>query len=195
MSNPGGLIVGLLLAAGAGRRFGGDKLLATLPDGRSVASAACAALAQGVDQVVAVVRPGDAELHRQLRQAGALLVPCPVSGEGMGASLAYGIAHTPAAGWLIGLADMPFIDPADVRRVAQAVRAGAGIAAMGSAQQHGHPVGFSERYGPSLGQLAGDQGARVLLRLHAQDVVWLTAPHPESQRDIDTVADWNAIQR
>lgn len=194
MPNPGGLIVGLLLAAGAGRRFGGAKLLATLPDGRSVAVAACAALAAGVDQVVAVVRPGDAQLHQQLRDAGAFVLECPSVEEGMGASLAYGIAQTPAAAWVIGLADMPFVEPSDVQRVAQALRAGAPMVAMGNAQEHGHPVGFSSAFGTSLAQLTGDQGARALLRTHAAEVVWLHAPHPASQRDIDTVADWLAIQ-
>lgn len=193
MPDPDGLIVGLLLAAGAGRRFGGGKLLATLPDGRSVAVAACAALAAGVDQVVAVVRPGDAELHQQLRQAGAFVLECPSAEEGMGASLAYGIARTPAAAWVIGLADMPFVEPSDVQRVAQALRAGAPMVAMGNAQEHGHPVGFSSAFGTSLAQLTGDRGARALLRTHAAEVVWLRAPHPASQRDIDTVADWLAI--
>jgi len=189
------LIVGLLLAAGAGRRFGGGKLLATLPDGRSVAVAACAALAAGVDQVVAVVRPGDAELHQQLRQAGAFVLECPSAEEGMGASLAFGVSQSPAAGWLIALADMPFIETCDVARVADALRSGAPLAALGTPQDHAHPVGFSASYSKQLTQLGGDRGARALLIAHQNDVVWLPPARKGSQRDIDTVQDWQSVLR
>ena len=58
-----GLIVGILLAAGAGSRFGGGKLLARLADDRGVAETACARLLPAVDRVVAVVpaQPGALE--------------------------------------------------------------------------------------------------------------------------------------
>ncbi|HEY7944089.1 MAG TPA: NTP transferase domain-containing protein, partial [Casimicrobiaceae bacterium] len=55
-------IVGVLLAAGSGSRFGGDKLLAKLADGTPLALAALSTLAAAVDVVVAVVRPADAAL-------------------------------------------------------------------------------------------------------------------------------------
>lgn len=195
MSEPGGLIVGLLLAAGASRRFGADKLLAPLHDGRSVAVAACTALAVGVDRVVAVVRVGDVALRRQLQACGATVLECTDANLGMGASLAFGIAQSPAAGWLIALADMPFIDTGDVARVADALRSGAPIAALGSLQDHAHPVGFSARFGRQLTQLSGDRGARALLVTHPNDVVWLPSACAASQRDIDTVQDWQSAMR
>lgn len=195
MPDPGGLIVGLLLAAGAGRRFGADKLLAPLNDGRSVAATACAALSAGVDRVVAVVRVGDAALSRQLQACGATVLKCAEANQGMGASLAFGVAQSPAAGWLIALADMPFIETSDVARVADALRAGAPIAALGSPQDHAHPVGFSARFGKQLMQLGGDRGARALLAAHANDVVWLPPAQTASQRDIDTVEDWQSALR
>ena len=55
----GAPIVGILLAAGSASRFGGGKLLATLPDGTAVGVAALRNLLAAVDAVIAVVRPGD----------------------------------------------------------------------------------------------------------------------------------------
>ena len=66
-------VVGVLLAAGTGSRFGGDKLLAKLDDGRPLATAALDGLSAGVDEVIAVVRPGDAALHSLFDRSGALV--------------------------------------------------------------------------------------------------------------------------
>ena len=53
------MITGVLLAAGAGRRFGGPKLLQRLDDGRPMAVAAAHNLLTGVGRALAVVRPED----------------------------------------------------------------------------------------------------------------------------------------
>ena len=52
-------VVGILLAAGRGTRFGGDKLLAPLA-GECVGAAACRRLLVALSHVVAVVRADDA---------------------------------------------------------------------------------------------------------------------------------------
>ena len=66
-----GPIVGVLLAAGSASRFGGEKLLAPLPDGTPIGVAALEHLAAAVDSVVAVVRPHDAPLAAALAARGA----------------------------------------------------------------------------------------------------------------------------
>jgi molybdenum cofactor cytidylyltransferase len=66
------LIVGVLLAAGASSRFGGNKLLATLPDGRTLGEAACAALMPAVDRLIAIVRGRSGDLETRLRALGAV---------------------------------------------------------------------------------------------------------------------------
>ena len=85
---------GVLLAAGAARRFGGDKLLAPLQDGTSVGAAACRAMHAALGHVVAVVRPGDDALASALAASGATIVHCARADEGMGASLACGVTAT-----------------------------------------------------------------------------------------------------
>lgn len=189
MSPSGGLSVGLLLAAGAASRFGGNKLLAELGDGRCLAEAACANLMAGVDRVVAVIRPGADELRQRLTAAGAAVHEFAGADDGIGASLAFGVRQVPAAGWLIALADMPFVASADVRRIAAALRDGAGIVVPRTPEGNGHPVGFAARYGEELAALQGDQGARAVIQCHQDAVLYLPVASPDCRFDIDTPED------
>src|SRR5205823_2073027 len=103
-------IVGVLLAAGNATRFGGGKLLAQLEDGTPIGVRASINLAGCVETILAVVRPGDDALADALADRGAWVSVCPYAELGMGHSLAWAIRATPLArGWLIALADMPWI--------------------------------------------------------------------------------------
>jgi len=185
-----GGIVGILLAAGAATRFGADKLRALLPDGTPVALASARALLAGTDRALAVLRPEQPELGELLAAQGMQLVVCRDAVTGMGASLACGVkaAHD-AAGWVIALADMPFLHGATVVAVAQAVRTGAAIAAPVWNGRRGHPVGFDRQWYPALAALRGDTGARELLAAHADRITWVQCDDPGITRDIDLLFD------
>jgi molybdenum cofactor cytidylyltransferase len=190
MSAREGPIVGILLAAGAGTRFGGDKLMHPLPDGRPIAVAAASALVQALPQSVAVVRPGNDALERALAAAGLAVTVCADAAEGMGASLAHGIRTSDdAAGWVIALADMPFVKPATIAAVAQKLAAGATLCAPSVAGLRGHPVGLSAAYRSELEALHGDAGARDILRRDAARLELIAVDDPGALRDIDTRAD------
>ena len=183
-----GPVVGILLAAGSGSRFGGEKLLAALPDGTPVGVAALEHLAPAVDAVVAVVRAQDTVLAAALAARGARVSVCPGAEQGMGASLAWGIRAAPvAAGWLIGLADMPWVQPATAARVVDALRAGASIAAPGRQGSRGHPVGFAADRYPDLVALSGDEGARAVLLRYP--VTLIDSEDAGILRDVDTRQD------
>lgn len=191
-----GLIVGLLLAAGAAHRFGGDKLMARLADGHTVAEAACASLIAAVDQVIAVVPNTPGPLDECLRAAGAVTVRCAPGDAGMSASIARGIgASANATGWLIALGDMPLVPTAQHHLVAAALRGGAAIAAPIHSGRRGHPVGFAARFGPDLLTLAGDEGARALLARNRDVLVEITVDSADHWQDIDTPADLAAVCR
>jgi molybdenum cofactor cytidylyltransferase len=188
-------IVGILLAAGRGVRFGGDKLLAPLPSGpgparECVGATACRNLLSALPRVVAVVRPDDAALAAALGAAGARVVRCPDADDGMGASLAYGVAATKdAAGWVVALADMPWILPATIARVAAAVAEGAPVAAPFHAGRRGHPVGFSAACRAALAALGGDEGAKSVVDAHRDRLARIDVDDAGTLSDVDTPAD------
>lgn len=184
-----GLIVGVLLAAGAGSRFGGGKLVARLADGRGVAETACAHLLPAVDRVVAVIPAQPGALEDALRAAGAEVVRCDTAAPGMGVSIACGVAaSTKAAGWLVALGDMPLIPSSQHRLVADALRAGADIVAPVCQGRRGHPVGFAARFGDELRALEGDEGARAVLARHRGALLELAVDDDAGWQDIDTPA-------
>ena len=183
-------VVGILLAAGTARRFGKHKLLHPLPDDVPVGISAARTLIRAVPDAVAVVRPGDAALIEAFSAIGLKIVENPHADEGMGTSLAAGVSAMPGAGgWLIALADMPWVRPATMRSLAVRLRSGASIVAPVYAGRRGHPVGFARRWGEQLQTLCGDEGARGLIADHADELELLTTVDPGVLQDIDHPGD------
>lgn len=188
-------IVGILLAAGQGTRFGGDKLLAPAADGTPIGVMAARNLAAALDEVVAVVRPEDARLAQLLAAAGVAVEKCPTAWQGMGSSLAHAVrARADADGWVVALADMPRIRPETIRAVADALAAGAALVAPRHAGSRGHPVGFSSAYGPRLVRLSGDAGAREIIRSERERMLLLECDDAGVLADVDTPADLDSLQ-
>jgi molybdenum cofactor cytidylyltransferase len=183
-------LVGILLAAGSATRFGSDKLLHPLPHGVAMAEQAARTLRSVMPRVVAVLRPGADETGRRLADAGCEIVWCASAAEGMGASLACAVRATREAdGWLVALADMPFVRPTSVGAVRDALLAGAALAAPYFRARRGHPVGFSRRFRGELEACAGDEGARRLLAAHEKEMVKVPVGDPGVVRDIDRPSD------
>lgn len=187
---PEGSHCGVLLAAGRSTRFGGDKLLHRLADGAPIVLASARALKAALPRVVAVVRDDNAALRRLLGEEGVEIAPAPTMNEGLGGSIAAGVAAVPdAAGWVIALADMPFVRPATIARVLAALATGSPLAAPVFRGQRGHPVGFASRFRPALLALGGDEGARQLLRGHQAQLDLIECDDPGIIADIDRPGD------
>lgn len=113
---------------------------------------------------------------------------------GIASSIACGVNATmDADGWAIFLADMPAINPATLKLLAETWHAHT-ITLPRYQQQHGHPVIFSQDWAAQLCALQGDQGARHLLRDNPA-VYHLDTDDAGVCFDIDTEADWNAYLR
>ena len=189
-----GRIVGVLLAAGRGERFGGGKLLVPLPAGPNagvaLGVAACRNLRAAVGGVIAVVRPGDPALVASLAREGAHVVVAANADGGMGASLAAGIAAASGAdGFVVALGDMPWVAPATIRAVVEALRSGASIAAPRYHGRRGHPVGFAAAHRAELVALAGDQGARAIVEANASLVTFVDVDDTGVLADVDVPGD------
>jgi molybdenum cofactor cytidylyltransferase len=189
-------VVGILLAAGRGRRFDPlgqrNKLLQILPgsDGEPVVVASARKLLAVLETVIAVVPPDDGGLEALLSSIGCEVVVCPDADTGMAASLVqalrHSLPHEPGA-WLVALGDMPHVAPATLRLLAEALAGGAPIAAPVMDGRRGNPVGFGRVHLQALLALTGDQGARRLLQ--TGPVTDVAVADPGIFRDIDTPAD------
>jgi len=189
-----GACAGILLAAGAGTRFGGRKLLQTLPDGTPVGVASLRHLQQALTTVIAVTRPRDDELTRLFEDEGARVVVCEDAGLGMGHSLACAVQATPsAAGWIVALGDMPALRPSTIEAVARALSRTQRIVVPLYAGTRGHPVGFPAHLRARLLALKGDEGARALLRDGGEPIVRVEVDDPGALRDIDTPEDLRTL--
>lgn len=188
-----GPIVGILLAAGSGTRFGGDKLLHPLAEATPLGLAAARRLRPACDRGVAVVRPDSGKLADLLAAEGFDLVVSAASLHGMGHSLAAGVRGAPdAAGWLIALADMPFILATSYGRVTAALRAGGSIVIPEYRERRGHPVGFARQWGERLAALTGDEGARRIVAAFPEAITRCNVDDPGIVQDVDHPSDLTA---
>ena len=189
----------IILAAGAGTRFGGGKLLAPYGDGVLVEGALRAAFAAPV-RTVTVVTGSDpsrvgAAIMAYARQAGQYerlrIVHAADHAEGMGASLRHAAAALPAdaEGVYVFLGDMPRIPVSVLEPLAQAVRDGAPAAAATFGGKRGHPALIGAALIPQLLTLTGDAGARAVLQGLGDRLVLIEAPDDGVLFDVDKPAD------
>jgi molybdenum cofactor cytidylyltransferase len=137
-----------------------------------------------------VVRRGDVALAAQLRETGAEVLVCDRAHEGMGVTLASAIRATPdAPGWVIALADMPWIAPATIAAVVAQLHEGAILAAPVHAGRRGHPVGFAAIHYAALAALSGDEGARGLIAARIAALKEVAVDDAGVLRDIDRPED------
>ena len=181
--------VALLLAAGASRRFGDDKLLYPLADRLPVALQAYENLKAAVSSVVAVVK-AEGSLSGLLRARGCEVLVFAEAERGMGASIAFGVENTRnGVGWIIALADMPFIRPETHAAVTRALMQDAPLVAPFYRGQRGHPVGFGAQFAEDLCVLQGDRGAKSILMQHRQLLRRIECEDAGILIDIDTAED------
>jgi molybdenum cofactor cytidylyltransferase len=106
----------------------------------------------------------------------------------MGASLACAArAAGRQDGYLVALADMPFVRRSSIAAVRDALAAGAPLVAPYFRSRRGHPVGISGAFYSELVALSGDEGAKRLLEKHSAQKI--PVGDPGVVRDIDTPGD------
>ena len=186
-------VAAILMAAGRGRRFDPrgtrNKLLQPLPSGEPVVVASARNLLSVLPRVIAVVPPQDGGVADALRALGCEVTLCAQADSGMAASLVHAVSRSlpQADAWLVALGDMPYVAPATLRALLDALDGGAGIAAPVFQGRRGNPVAFGAVHLPALLALQGEYGARALLKSAA--VTEVAVDDPGILRDIDTPAD------
>ena len=192
MSNPE--IEAVILAAGSSQRFGSDKRLQDISPNRTLLQSTMAVFQQVFDHVTGVLRPGD-QFELTLRDSDKRVAARDAHlGQGHTLAAAAGQLTLPYA--IIGLADMPWVQPATLRLIADQLMEADGpcIVRPSFRDTPGQPVGFSQHYFPQLRDMKGDQGARDLIRQERAHVILLAVNDPGVLADVDRPSDLNDHQ-
>ncbi len=170
---------GVLLAAGAGTRFGMPKVLAA--HGEWLISAVAALHRGGCDDVVVVLGAAIVDVP-----APARAVIATDWSDGLSASLRAGLSAVEADFAVLHTVDTPDVGADVVARVlAAAQSSSSGLARAVYGDAPGHPVVMANRHWAELLRgLQGDEGARAFLSAR-RDVVEVDCSDLATGRDID----------
>jgi len=192
--------VGLVLAAGAGRRMGGPKALVRHPDGGPtlVESAVALVLAGGCDRAVVVVGAAGEAAAALVERSGAQVVHATGWDEGMGASLRAGLEHLEPADddlALVTLVDLPDVTAEVVDRLLAVAGEGRGVLARAAYDGvPGHPVLLGrDHWAAVVATARGDRGARDFLE--ATEHRHVECGDLATGRDVDTPDDLDDLRR
>jgi len=184
----------IVLAAGRGSRFQGEghKLDQALGHSSVLGTTVRQAVQTQLPVVVVTLAARAPALARQLATRDIVVVSDDEAAQGMGRSIATGVAERSGApGWLVLPGDMPLVRPDSILAVATALEQHA-VAYAQYRGRRGHPVGFGAELYSELVLLQGDDCARrVVARYpaHGQEV-----DDPGVLMDIDTQADLQRAQ-
>ena len=175
----------VVLAAGSSKRYGSDKRLQQI-DGVPMVRRSVDIYRKHLDHVVVVVKPNDdivAHLPNDVK-----VVHAQESFRGMGHSLVAGIneLETNVSWVLVALADMPWVSSETLAKsIALLDREEDKIVRPTYRNTPGHPVGFTSSYFGKLQNLAGDEGARDLLKSESGNLLSFEVDDPGILRDVD----------
>ena len=195
-------IHGLLLAAGHGRRFDPTgqqhKLLVPVAPGLLMIRLSAQQLLPWVQTLTVVVGPHNVGVVRALAGLSVRIRVCEQADLGQRVSLCCGLADAPAGvqGWLIALADMPWIAQSTYQRVRQALeeslaREQAAVWQPIYQQRPGHPVAVTQALAQDylVQDLDSETGLSALWRKNPQIRQTLILDDAGCIQDVDYPTD------
>ncbi|MBV9612323.1 MAG: nucleotidyltransferase family protein [Acidobacteriaceae bacterium] len=191
-------VAALILAAGSATRMGRLKQLLPYAGRTLVEHAVRQALEAGFAPVIVVIGAEAQALRAALASKHVEIVENENWPLGMGSSLAAGTHHlqtldTDSAALAVLLADQPLVTAAHLIAMRRLLHTGHAVAV--AAQYNGAlgvPALFKREMFGRLASLRPEAGARDLLRNQEFDVA--AFPLPEAAMDIDTPADFAALE-
>lgn len=204
------MIVGVLLAAGSARRFGAQKLLASIAretDGESAPVVRLSAerlLAAGLGKTIVVLGSEHEAVRAVLRDLPVSFVVNEHYAEGLSTSMKCGVSAALALGdeveaVAIALGDQPTIGPHVLPALAERFVRDAGdgigyriIVGPRFRGVRGNPVIIGRGILPELLEVTGDQGARDVIARNASSIRLVDFDEP-MPLDVDTPADLAAL--
>ncbi len=189
----------LLAAGGSTRMRGGDKLLEIIDGEPLLARSARMALESGAGEVIAVTGANRAARESVLAGLPLRIVANENWREGMGRSIATGVAALPAdtRGVMVLPADMPDLTSAllDTLIAALPPQAPRRILRPRTMQGiPGNPVLFGAAHLPALAALTGDAGARQVVAANSENLCFMEGAGEGVLTDLDTPEAWAAYR-
>ena len=182
-------VAGIVLAAGAARRMGSNKLLMALEGESLLRRAARRALEAGLDPVVVVVGHEAERARAELHGLGCTAVDNPEHARGIATSLSAGVRALPAEAEaaVVLLADMPLVDAAMIRAVvARHAETGAPVVASRYGEATAPPTLYHRSLFPELS--GGEGRGREVVRRHRGEAAWVDWPEA-ALADVDVPGD------
>jgi nicotine blue oxidoreductase len=187
----------IVLAAGAGSRFGGGKLLAPF-GGRTLIEATLSGLRGApVDEIIVVVGAEGKRLRSISTAYETRIVENPDWTKGMSTSVRAGLraCASDARAAVVCLADQPLVGAEAVERLVEAFKQGARVAVATYGGEMRNPVLFARGVWPLLlREMSGDRGARVVLKHHQDMVTEVSCDDVANPADVDTVEDLRRLE-
>ncbi|HEX5912893.1 MAG TPA: nucleotidyltransferase family protein [Rubrobacter sp.] len=195
MRRPSG-VSAIVLAAGGGSRFGGGKLLAKL-GGQPIIEAVLENLRKApVDEIIVIVGAEARRLREVCERYGVRIVANEEWERGQATSVLAGLRASGGRAAVVLLGDQPFVGAEAVERLVAAFAEGAKVAVATYGGKRRNPVLFSREVWPLLeAELAGDEGARSVLRRHPELVVEVPCEGVGDPTDVDTREDLRRLEK
>lgn len=185
-------VAGLVMAAGRSRRFGRDKRLERLPDGRTLLQTSLSLARRHFARTFVVIGAED-EPERLGLDASVEVIRAPAGEPGLGTNIGAAFRHlnshsVGSVAAAVLLADLPWIKDSTLTTLLE-VASESGIHRPVYHRRPGHPVLFGRRFWPALARLRGEAGARQLIRENPGAYKPVAVSDPGVLRDIDRPED------
>ncbi|MBA2782195.1 MAG: nucleotidyltransferase family protein [Actinomycetota bacterium] len=195
MRRPSG-VSAIVLAAGGGSRFGGGKLLARLGGQPIIEAVLDNLLDAPVDEVIVVVGADAKGLREVCERYGVRTVDNEEWELGQSTSVLAGLRACGGEAAVVLLGDQPFVGAEAVERLVATFTEGAKVAVATYGGKRRNPVLFSREVWPLLeAELAGDEGARSVLKQHPELVVEVPCGGVGDPTDVDTREDLRRLEK
>jgi len=187
MKSNNACIGALVMAAGLSERFGSNKLLHPLPNGKPLLFETLSQLKTTQIAIHVITHSRQIELCQRLSLEPLTFSVTAPEKTGLGFSIAQGVQDTAHwGGWIMCLADMPFVQASTYLSICSELSIHSLVRPYYQGQG-GNPVGFGTQHRDQLLNLSGDTGARKIIQ--QQQCHRLDVDDPGILRDIDRPKD------
>lgn len=187
------MINSIIMASGYGRRMGGNKLILSYKNKTLVEHIIEKVMKCNFCSKVIVAK--DEEVMRLARNRGITVVKNDKAYIGQSQSIKLGIKNSPKAdGYMFFTADQPLLDIDTIKLLMDIFEKNSRyIIIPRYKDKHGSPVIFPIRFINELMELEGDNGGKVIINNHKEDVLYVDIKKEYVLLDVDTKEDYGRI--